>query len=456
MSANYDIVIIGAGPGGYSAALEAIKHNLKTAIIEHHQLGGTCLNYGCIPTKSLLQYSRLYYNMRHCDNFGLHADNVSCDCSNILKYAYNVKSSLRNGMELKLKKSGVDIIHGKGFVDSPHTVTVSLSNGKTDILFAKNIVLATGSRAVVPQIAGINRCNIFTADQLLSCDSFNFNSISIIGGGVIGVEFATVFSELGIKTEIIESTSNILSGFDIDVSRNAKMILKKHGVQVHVDRKVEEVINLDDSLCCILDNGEKICSDAILVAVGRIANIDNLFANTLNIKTNNSKIYVESNFRTSVSSIYAIGDLIDGPQLAHAASAQGISCIRRICGLNQGIDLSVVPSCIYTHPEAACVGLNAEQAKSKGIPVKTAKSLSSSNGRSMISNSERGFIKLIFNSETDEIIGACLMCENASDMIGEFSSAISNKLKFNQIQRAIRPHPSYNEMIFDALSEYSQ
>lgn len=454
LTENYDIIIIGSGPGGYSAAIQSGKLGKKTAVIECGLIGGTCLNNGCIPTKSLLHCSKLYRNMQNCGIFGLSANNVSCDYDKVFKYAGSVKDSLRNGMEQTLRRCGVDIIRGKAFINSDKTVAVSSDDELIGSFSAENIIVATGSHAAVPNIPGTNRNNIFTADELLSCGKFGFGSISIIGGGVIGIEFATIFSEFGMDVSVIEATQNILPGTDIDISRNAAALLKKHGVKLFTNRKAANIVSVDNSLCLVTDNGDEINSDAILVAIGRLPNTDSLFSDSLNLKLSGSKIQVDCNFQTSVPGIYAIGDIICSyPQLAHAASAHGISCVRRICGLDGNIDLSIIPSCIYTHPEIACVGITADEARKKNIPIYVKKAISSSNGKSIITNSARGFVKLVFNAETDEIIGAHLMCENASDMIGEFSSAIVNKLKAAQISIAIRPHPTYNEMIFDALAD---
>ena len=453
LTENYDIIVIGSGPGGYSAAIRAGKLGKKTAVIECGLIGGTCLNNGCIPTKALLHCSRLYRNMQNCAVFGLSANNVSCDYDNVLKYAGGVKDSLRDGMEQTLRRCGVDIIHGKAFINSDKTVAVSLDDKLIESFSAENIIIATGSRASLPNIPGINLSNVFTADELLSCGKFDFGSISIIGGGVIGIEFATLFSEFGMDVSVIEAAQNILPGTDIDISRNTAVLLKRHGVKIFTGCKASDIVSVNNSLCLATDSGDEINSDAILVAIGRTPNTENLFDDSLNLKLTGSKIQVDCNFQTSVPGIYAIGDIIcNSPQLAHAASAHGISCVHHICDVAESIDLSVVPSAVYTHPEIAYVGITADEAKKRNIPIYIKKAVSSSNGKSVITNSERGFVKLVFNSETEEIIGAHLMCENASDMIGEFSSAIANKLKASQIAKAIRPHPTYNEMIFDSFS----
>ncbi|MDR2899541.1 MAG: dihydrolipoyl dehydrogenase [Clostridiales bacterium] len=455
MDNNYDLVIIGAGPGGYVSAIRAAQYGLSVGLIEKCEVGGTCLNRGCVPTKALIHTSHIYREMANCERLGISANELSFDMEKIYARKDDVVSQLRNGIEFLIKsyKGKIDIISGRAKITSADTLEVTSDSEKIE-LKAKNILIAAGSVPARPPIPGLDLPGVITSDDILNNTGKAYKKLTIIGGGVIGVEFATIFNALGCDVTIIEAADRILPIMDREISQNLNMIMKKRGVSIYSSAKVEKIEKDGDILKCNFNQKDKelsVESEAVLVAIGRRANLEGLFSEGFSVECKRG-IVVDDNFQTSVPGIYAIGDVIDsGIQLAHVASAQGCNAVTVMAGKKPSIDLSVVPSCIYTDPEIASVGINTDQAKAMGIDIKTGKFNMSSLGRSLIETEERGFTKLVFDANTDVLLGAQLMCQRATDLIGELSTAIVNKLTIHQLASVIKPHPSFTEGIFEAV-----
>lgn len=453
----FDLVIIGAGPGGYVSAIRAAQLGLRVAVAERRDVGGTCLNRGCIPTKALIHASHLYREIKESEKLGIFAENVSYDIGKIHARKDQVVEQLRGGVEFLLGayKDKISLIRGSAVIDSPNTVTVTNGN-ETVTLEARNILIATGSAPARPPIPGLDLDGVITSDEILEKNAEDYKKLVIIGGGVIGMEFATIFSSLGCEVSVVEAMDRILPIMDKDISQNLSMILKRRGVGIYTKATVSRIEKSDSGLVCHFSQkgGEQhIEAEAVLVAIGRKADAEGLFAEGLPVRRERG-IVVDDNFQTSVPGIYAIGDAIHGGiQLAHAASAQGSNAVMRIAGLEPEIDLSAVPSCIYTDPEIACAGLTADQAKSMRIAVKTGKFNMTGLGRSLIESQERGFAKLVFDAETEVLLGAQLMCARATDLIGELVSAIVNRLTVKQLGAVVRPHPSFTEGIAEAAED---
>lgn len=453
----FDLVIIGTGPGGYVSAIRAAQLGLRVAIAERREVGGTCLNRGCIPTKALMHSSHLYTEMEECEKLGILAENISYDIGKIYARKDQVVSQLRGGVEFLLNsyKDRIQLIRGNAVINTPNTVTVD--NGEeTIVLETRNILIAAGSEPIRPPIPGLELNGVITSDEILEKPGAAYKKLTIIGGGVIGMEFATIFSSLGCEVSVIEAMDRILPVMDKEISQNLSMILKKRGVDIYTKAAVSRIEKSENCLACYFSQkGEErqVGAEAVLVAIGRKADVDGLFADGLSVRCERG-IVVDDNFQTSVPGVYAIGDVIHGGiQLAHAAAAQGCNAVMTMAGMEPEIDLATVPSCIYTDPEIASVGITADQAKSTGLAVKTGKFNMTGLGKSLIESRERSFAKLVFDAETEALLGAQLMCARATDLVGELAAAIVSKLTAKQLRSVIRPHPSFTEGITEAAED---
>ena len=450
----FDIIIIGAGPGGYVAAIKGAKLGFRVALIEKGKVGGTCLNRGCIPTKAMLHASSLYREMKESERFGIFSSDVDFNYEKIMEYKNETVEKLCQGVELLLKSNKVTFIKGEGKLEKDRSVSVLTESGQKTYK-ADKIILATGSKPSRLLIPGIELEGVITSDDLFNLTEAP-KSLVIIGGGVIGVEMASVFSSLGIKVTLLEALPNILGNIDKDIVQNLKMILKKRGVDIHTSVKVEKIEKINENLICRYvekDKEREAEGEYILCAAGRKSDIDGLFGKDVELLMEKGKIVVDESFRTDMEGVYAIGDIVKGMQLAHLASAQGICLMEELAGHKRSIELSSVPSCIYTDPEIAVVGMTKSEAKEKGIAVKTGKFIMSSNSKSIISKEERGFIEIVADEKTEEILGVHMMCARGTDMIGEFVTAIVNKMTVSQMLKSMRAHPTYNEGVGEALEE---
>lgn len=453
MQEKYDLIVIGGGPGGYEAAIEAVQHGMHVALVEARDMGGTCLNRGCIPTKTLLHASQMYQEMSGSEEFGIAASHVSYDIQKMYARKEEVVLQLRKGVEMLMKTNKITVINGRAMITSTRTVYVELRTGGSSEMEADKILIATGSAPARPSIEGLTLPGVITSDEILEQPECVSKKLTIIGGGVIGVEFATIFNALGLEVTILEAMERILPTMDREISQNLNMIMKKRGVNIYPASAVVRIEQSENGLVCHFNQKgkeESVISEAVLVAIGRRANIEGLFADDISLKCERG-IVVTEKFETSIPGIYAIGDVIHGGiQLAHVAAAQGKSAVAYMAGKTPDIDLTIVPSCIYTNPEIASVGITADEAKALGIRVKSGKFGMTANGKSLIEKQDRGFIKLVFDAESEVLLGAQLMCARATDLISELSVAIVNKLTIHQLSAVIRPHPTFTEGVTEA------
>lgn len=454
---EYQLIVIGAGPGGYEAAIRAAQLGLTTALIERRDVGGTCLNRGCIPTKAMLHSAQLYREAANFELFGLHTENTSFDWAKVHQRKNDVVVKLRTGIEQLIKANKIDFFNNSASISGKNDV--QLDQG--EVIRGENILIATGSVPARPPIPGLDLPNVVTSDELLDDPHFTqadslAKEILIIGGGVIGVEFASVFSSFGCHVTIVEAMERILPTMDREISQSLNMVLKKRGVSIHTGAMVEKLEQDENGLVCHFTEKGKaqaVPAQQVLVAIGRRPNTQGLFAEGFEVACERGRIVTDENFRTSVDSIYAIGDVTSKIQLAHMASAQGVCAVRTIAGQKPPIDLRYVPGCIYTDPEIASVGITEDEAKQQGIPVKKGKFLMTGNGRSLIDEQERGFIKVLAHQETDVILGAQLMCSRATDIVAELATAIVNGLTCAQLAGVIRPHPTFCEGVTEAVED---
>ena len=450
---NFDLIIIGAGPGGYEAALHAAKLGLKTALVERRDVGGTCLNRGCIPTKTLLHSAEIFHEAKEAEAFGVHTENVGYDLPAVFARKQAVVEKLRGGVEGLLKAAKVTLLRGTGTILAPGKVRVTNADGAEEYACA-NIIAATGSVPARPPIPGLELA--MTSDELLEGAETLYKSLIIIGGGVIGVELATFYADLGCPVTIVEGLDRLLPNMDRELGQNLAMLLKKRGVTIQTGAMVQGVEKSENGLTVRYLQKEKpgaAEAEAVLCAIGRSPYSKDLFAEELQPEYERRRLKVDGHFRTSIPGVYAIGDVSSPVQLAHVATAQGLACVDEIAGRTPGQDLSLVPGCVYTRPEIATVGLTEAEAKEKGIPIKTAKALMSANGRTEILMGERGFMKLVAHAETGRLLGAALMCERATDMISQLSLAMAKGLTVRDLLTIIRPHPTFEEALGAALEE---
>ena len=449
---TYNLIVIGAGPGGYEAALEASEKGMKVALVEKDKLGGTCLNRGCVPTKTLMHTADIARELKDASKFGVNVSEYSVDAAKMQERKNEVLDTLRSGIAALMKKGKIDVYEGLGVIEGSGRVRVG-----DEILETENILIATGSKTFVPPIEGVDIPGVVTSDELLDKADGIYEHLVIVGGGVIGMEFASLYAALGTKVTIIEALERVLAPLDKEISQNVKMIGKKRGMDIHAKARVEKFAQGEDGKLITYysekDELQSVESDGVLVCIGRRANTDGLFADGVAVEMDRDKIVVNDKYQTSLPGVYAIGDVIGGIQLAHVATAEGRNAVAVMNGEEPSIRMDTVPSCVYTNPEIATVGITADEAKAAGLDVVTKKYIMSANGKSVLSDQERGFIKVVADAESKKLLGAQMMCARATDMIGEMSTAIANKLTDKHLSKAMKAHPTYNEAIIEAVED---
>lgn len=430
---TYDIAIVGGGPGGYTAAEEAALRGRSVILFERDLVGGTCLNRGCIPTKALLHDAS-----PGADFQALHARKAA------------VVTQLREGIEKLLRQRKVTVVRGTATICAPGTVFCGEKTYE-----AHDIIVATGSAPASIPVPGIDRAGVYTSDDLLEGDGVNLSSIAIVGGGVIGVEFATVYASLGTRVTIVEAAERILPPFDREISQRVTMHLKKRGIAVEASCSVRSIEGEPGSMLVRYTDkrgAEKVAeADGVLVACGRRACTNGLFLPETTPELSRGAIVCDASGRTSVEHLWAIGDVVAGNiQLAHVAEAQARNVVATILGDVLPMSEGVIPSCVYTSPEVASVGLTEDEAKARGIAVRTGKALTGANGKCLVESSESGYVKLVAEADTDRIIGAQLVCPRATDLVAELALAISLGCTTRQLSAVIHPHPTVSELVSSA------
>lgn len=451
---QYDLVIIGAGPGGYEAAYEAADFGMKVALVEKDLVGGTCLNRGCVPTKTMMHSSDAYRIATQSANIGVSAEDVKADLNRIIDRKCEVSETLRDGIMFLLKKKKVDFVAGTAEVTDGHTVEIS-GNDEVSELTAANIMIATGSEPATPPIPGADLPGVLDSTGLLELRGEIMKDFVIIGGGVIGIEFATIYSDLGTNVTVVEAMDRLLPNMDKELGRSLKMNFKNRGIDTHTNAMVEKIEERNGRLVCFYkekDKVQEVEADHILVCTGRRPVTKGVFSEELEEKLLGARgfLQVDDCYRTEIPSIYGIGDAIGGTMLAHTATAEGRNAVAIMNGKEPEINMNVVAGCIYTSPEIASVGLTQDEAKEAGIDVITKKFPTSANGKTIIEELDRGFIKLVASKEDHTLLGAQLMCGRATDIIGELAVAIANGLTIEEVANTIHPHPTFVEAVCEA------
>ncbi len=454
----YDLIVVGGGPGGYEAALHAAKLGLRTALVEKRELGGTCLNRGCVPTKALLHGAEVYRAAQEAERWGVRTGEVAVDFAVMQAKKREIVSGLREGIGAKLRAAKVDVLTGTGCLLEAGAVRVA-DGESTTVLRGKAVLLATGAVPAALPLPGADLPGVWNSDALLEAERLPA-SLLIVGGGVIGVEFASAFAALGTRVTVIEARDRLLPEMDREIGQSLALLLKKRGVTVHLSASVAEFTECDAAgmpgvRCAFTERGAQehsfLDAEAALVCVGRKPFSDGLLAEGCGLAAERGAIRVDAKGRTALPGVWAIGDVTGGIQLAHYATAQGIAAAEDIAGRTAEMKLDVVPGCVYTDPEIACVGLTADAAKAEGREVRTGKCVLGGNARTQIAGTDRSFIKLVADKESGVLLGAQLMCARASDMIGEFVTAIAQGLTLAQLQEGMRAHPTFYEAAGEAI-----
>jgi dihydrolipoamide dehydrogenase len=454
----YDLIVIGAGPAGYPAAIAAAKLGKKVAVIDRGTPGGTCLNCGCIPMKTLLHTSQLYREAKSTEQIGIFKAAPECDIGVLSEHRRRIIGTLSDGILLQFKKYGIDFIIGNALVTGEKEVTVFDNTGRAVKSTCGYILIAVGSEPAHIPVPGLDDPDVDTSATLLE-RALLYKSLVIIGGGVIGMEFASLYTDFGVPVTVLEAASSILPNMDQEVSRNLKMILRKRGADIHESSAVLSVEKSGDHFftCTYSENGQKktVGAEGVLVATGRTAVGDRVCSPAIAsaLKIERGRIPVDDQFRTTLPCIFAAGDVTGKIQLAHAATAEGLDAVAAMYGLAPEKNMALVPSCVYTDPEIAVVGLSEADATVSGIDTVTGKYLMSVNGKSVLSRQERGFIKIISEKQNDVVLGAVLMCARATDMIGMLELAVSGKMRAADLASLILPHPTFCEGIASAAAD---
>ena len=452
MNNEFNLTVIGGGPGGYAAAIRASQLGLKVALVEEAELGGTCLNRGCIPTKSLLHSSELYSMTRHFSEFGIEIKDLAFNYTKAASKKHAVVKQLRRGVEALVKNSGCCIFAGRGLIKSTHTVEVTGKDHR--IITTDNIIIATGSMPSIPPIPGIESARVLVSDDVLNLKECP-EKVVIIGGGVIGMEFATIFNALGKAVTVVEMTGTILSGVDVEISEICRKIIERKGVAIFTESKVMSLKSDSGTICIFENNGTEmgIEADMVIVAAGRKPKTEGIGLENIGILTEQGFINVNERMETSIKGIYAIGDITGKPMLAHVATAQGLVVASNAAGKDKIMNYSVIPACIYTNPEIATVGLTEAEALKKGLSIKIGRFPISANGKSIIMGEKEGLAKLIADADTGEILGAHIIGPRATDMIAEICIAMKLESTIEEVADTIHPHPSISEIIMEAAHD---
>lgn len=453
---NYDLIVVGSGPGGYVAAIRASQLGLKTAVVEKSELGGICLNWGCIPTKSLLKSAQVYNYIKNAEQFGVKVSGeVSPDFDAMVARSRGVAANMSKGIQFLFKKNKIDVINGFGKIVGKGQVEVSDSNGDKKTYEAKHIMLATGARSKELPALKQDGSRIIGYRKAMTLEK-QPESMIVVGSGAIGSEFAYFYATVGTKVTLVEFLPEILPNEDVDVSKQMGRSFKKVGINVMKNSSVEKV-DTSGAKCKVTiktKKGEEIHeADVVLSAVGIVPNLEGVGIEEMNIALENGKVKVDEFYRTNVDGVYAIGDIVHGPALAHVASAEGICAVEKIAGLEpQPIDYNNIPGNTYTTPEVASVGMTEKQAVDAGYEIRVGKFPFTASGKASSAGNNDGFVKLIFDKKYGELLGGHMVGLNVTEMISELVVARKLETTGHELIKAIHPHPTMSEAIMEAAA----
>lgn len=452
---KYDIIVLGSGPGGYVTAIRASQLGFKTAVVEKENLGGVCLNWGCIPTKALLKSAQVFEYLKHASEYGLSVKDFDKDFDAVIKRSRSVAEGMSKGVQFLMKKNKIDVIEGYGTLKPGKVVSVKDNSGNITDYSADHIIIATGARSrELPSLPQDGK-KVIGYRQAMTLPSQPKKMI-VVGSGAIGIEFAYFYNAMGTEVTIVEYMPNIVPVEDEEVSKQLERSFKKNGIKILTEAQVTSVDTSGEGVKATIKTkkGEEILeADVVLSAVGIKTNIENIGLEQVGIATDRDKILVDNYYRTNIPGYYAIGDVTPGPALAHVASAEGILCVEKIKGLHvEPLDYGNIPGCTYCSPEIASVGLTEKQAREKGYDIKVGKFPFSASGKAKAAGASDGFVKVIFDAKYGEWLGCHMIGAGVTDMIAEAVVARKLETTGHEILKAIHPHPTMSEAVMEAVA----
>ncbi len=453
---NFDVIVLGSGPGGYVTAIRASQLGFKTAIIEKESLGGVCLNWGCIPTKALLKSAQVFEYLKHAEDYGLKADGIDKDFDAVVKRSRDVADGMSKGVQFLMKKNKIEVIKGYGTLKAGKKVTVKDAEGKESEYSGNHIIIATGARSrELPSLKQDGK-KIIGYREAMSLDKQPKKMI-VVGSGAIGIEFAYFYNAMGTEVTVVEFLPNIVPVEDIDVSKQLERSFKKAGVKIMTSSEVTKVDTSGEGVKAYVKTakGEEVLeADIVLSAVGIKSNIENIGLEAVGIATDRDKVLVNDYYQTNIPGYYAIGDITPGQALAHVASAEGILCVEKIAGMHvEALDYGNIPGCTYCMPEIASVGLTEKQAREAGHDIKVGKFPFSASGKAKASGASDGFVKVIFDAKYGEWLGCHMIGVGVTDMIAEAVVARKLETTGHEVLKAVHPHPTMSEAVMEAVAD---
>jgi len=453
---NYDIIVVGSGPGGYVTAIRASQLGLKTAIVEREELGGICLNWGCIPTKALLKSANVFEYLSHASDYGIKVKDASVDFGAMIKRSRDVASGMSNGIQFLMKKNKIDVLRGNGIIKAGKVVAVTDEAGKTkDYTASKALIIATGARSrALPNLPQDGE-KIIGYRQAMTLAK-QPKKIVVVGSGAIGIEFAYFYNAIGTEVTVVEYLPNIVPVEDEDISKQLEKSFKKAGVNIMTNASVESVDTSGKGCVVTVKTAkgeEKIECDVVLSAAGIVANIENIGLEEVGIVVDKGRILVNEYYQTNIPGYYAIGDVVPGPALAHVASAEGIICVEKIAGHHpEPLNYGNIPGCTYCSPEIASVGMTEKAAKEAGYEIKVGKFPFSASGKASAAGAKDGFVKLIFDAKYGELLGGHMIGANVTEMVAELVAVRKLETTGEELIKTVHPHPTMSEAIMEAAA----
>jgi dihydrolipoamide dehydrogenase len=452
---KYDLIVIGSGPGGYVAAIRASQLGMKVGVVEKAELGGICLNWGCIPTKALLKSANVFDYIKHAKDYGIEVKSASADLAGMVKRSRDVAASMSKGVQFLFKKNKIDQINGFGKLMKGGKVEVTDDKGKKTDYDAKHIIVATGGRSRELPNLKIDGKKIIGYREAMVLDK-QPKKLLVVGSGAIGVEFAYFYNSIGTEVTIVEFLPNVVPVEDTEVSKALERSFKKTGMTIYTNSEVTAV-DIKGKGCVSTvktpDGEIKIESDIVLSAVGVSANLEGIGLEDVGVKTDKGKVIVDDFYKTNVAGVYAIGDIVKGQALAHVASAEGIICVEKIAGLNpEPLNYNNIPGCTYASPEIASVGFTEEAAKKAGYEIKVGKFPFTASGKAKAAGAPEGFVKVIFDAKYGEWLGAHFIGANVTEMIAEVVTARKLETTGHEIIKSVHPHPTMSEAVMEAAA----
>ncbi|WP_086477246.1 MULTISPECIES: dihydrolipoyl dehydrogenase [Arenibacter] len=453
---NFDIIVLGSGPGGYVTAIRASQLGFKTAIVEKENLGGVCLNWGCIPTKALLKSAQVFEYLQHASDYGLMAEGVDKDFGAVVKRSRNVADGMSKGVQFLMKKNKIEVINGYGTLKPGKKVSVKSADGKETEYSAKHIIIATGARSrELPSLPQDGKKIIGYREAMMM--EKQPKKLLVVGSGAIGIEFAYFYNAMGTEVTVVEFLPNVVPVEDEEVSKQLERSLKKAGIKIMTSSEVTKVDTSGEGVKATVKTakGDKVLeADVVLSAVGIKSNIENIGLEEVGIATDRDKILVNDYYQTNIPGYYAIGDVVPGQALAHVASAEGILCVEKLADMHvEPLDYGNIPGCTYCSPEIASVGLTEKQAIEKGYDIKVGKFPFSASGKAAASGEKDGFVKVIFDAKYGEWLGCHMIGAGVTDMIAEAVVARKLETTGHEVLKAVHPHPTMSEAVMEAVAD---